>query len=698
MLRKKILATTFVLFSLIFMQATLNVGIMSVSATMPSQLKIYAGPTSIPADNHAYTVIDVQLQDSKALPARATQDTTIYLSSSATNVATVDSTMTIKQGATSATATVYTTYTPGSTMITAAASGYMTVQTSITTVGPLPSTVAVYGFPPTLPADGRTYQAVIVQLQDSTSTPAKAPINGVTVTLSSSNTNVGAVDPSVFIPAGTTYAIASFATSYNPGIATITPVASGYLSKTAKMTTEPAVTSPLSVQLGICVAPTNTAADGNTYPQVAVQLLDPTGKITTLPYDTTVTLSSSIIAVGTVDSSLTIPAGQTYAVANFKTTYMSGSTTITAAATNCAPYQAQLSTVGPIPTQIAIYGLPSALQADNQPYNALQVQLQDSTGKPAKDPVGDVVVYLFSSAPDAGTVDATLTIPFGQTQATGTFYANYIANSATITAQASGYKLGQTKITTYLIDPVFLNSTVSSDSDNILAGAQTNVTAFVAYNGSDPATKATVSFTSNKGGAFSTTTEVGNGIYSAVFTAPRISTSTSCIITASAAKTGYNTTTGNVQITITAPEPTPTPMPTATPTPTPSPTPTPTPTPSPTPTRTPTITPTPTSAPTPTTTPTPTPHPTNTPSPKPATTSTLAPVTSNTPTETPTQPTASPDVSSTLRPTSSTPTTTPSTLEANAASPIPAAAIYALVGVVTATVAVAVLFFLRKKL
>jgi hypothetical protein len=697
MLRKKILATTFVLFSLVFMQATLNVGIVSASAALPSQLKIYAGPTSIPADNHAYTIIDVQLQDSKAEPARATQDTTIYLSSSATNIATVDSTMTIKQGATSATATVYTTYTPGSTMITAAASGYMTVQTSITTVGPLPSTVAVYGFPPILPADGRIYQAIIVQLQDSTSTPAKAPINGVTVSLSSSNTNVGAVDPSVFIPAGTTYAIASFATSFNPGIATVTPVASGYLSKTAKMTTEPTVISPISVQLSICVAPTNTAADGNTYPQVAVQLMDPTGKITALPFDTTVTLSSSNIAVGTVDSSLTIPGGQTYAVANFKTTYMSGSTTITAAATNCAPYQAQLSTVGPIPTQIAIYGLPSTLPADNQPYNSLQVQLQDSTGKPAKDPVGDVVVYLFSSAPDAGSVDATLTIPFGQTQATGTFYANYIANSATITAQASGYKLGQTKITTNLIDPVFLNSTVSSDSDNILAGTQTNVTAFVAYNGSDPATKATVSFTSNRGGAFSTTTEVGNGVYSTVFTAPRISSSTSCIITASAAKTGYNMTTGSVQITITAPDATPTPMPTATPTPTPSPTPTPTPTPLPTPTRTPTITPTPTLAPTPTIIPTSTPHPSNSPTPKPSTTSTLAPVTSNTPSETPIQPTTSPDVSATLRPTSSTPTSTPSTIETNA-SPIPAAAIYALVGVVTATVAVAVLFFLRKKL
>ena len=67
------------------------------------------------------------------------------------------------------------TFYPGTTTISASATGFTTVLSTITSVGPIPSSIGVYGFPSTLPADGNTYPAIMVQLQDSTKAPARAP-------------------------------------------------------------------------------------------------------------------------------------------------------------------------------------------------------------------------------------------------------------------------------------------------------------------------------------------------------------------------------------------------------------------------------------------------------------------------------------------------------------------------------------------
>ncbi len=99
------------------------------------------------------------------------------------------------RGDTSASANFKTTFSPGTTTISASATGYSTVQASITTIGPIPSEIAVYGFPSTLPADGNKYNAIMVQLQDSSGSPARAPQGGVQVALSCSDTSVGTVDP-----------------------------------------------------------------------------------------------------------------------------------------------------------------------------------------------------------------------------------------------------------------------------------------------------------------------------------------------------------------------------------------------------------------------------------------------------------------------------------------------------------------------
>ncbi len=175
-----------------------NSGYASTNA--PAALKIYVGPTSVPADNNSYTCIYVQLLDSSQHPTRALQDTVIGLSSSNTNIGTVKPSITIPASATYASTSFQTTFSPGSSTIAATASGFATVQAAVTTIGPIPAKVAVYGYPSSLPADGNTYNCILVQLQDSSGAPAKAPKQGVQVTLSCSDTtDVGSVASNVTI-------------------------------------------------------------------------------------------------------------------------------------------------------------------------------------------------------------------------------------------------------------------------------------------------------------------------------------------------------------------------------------------------------------------------------------------------------------------------------------------------------------------
>jgi hypothetical protein len=550
MSKKQFLGLALILVLLACCQSLLISSTFTAYAAEPSKLKIYVGPTSVLADKGDYEILLVQLQDSKNVPARALEDTTISLSSSQTNVGTVDSSITIPKSSTEATGTFHSTYTPGTTKITAVLTGYMAVEASVTTVGPMPSTLAVYGFPPVLPADGGSYDALIVQLQDSSGSPAKAPLGSVEVSLSSTNNTVAAVPASVTIEAGNTYATATIqTTAAATGSAVVTAIASGYSSKQTTITTKQTATQANTLK--IYVAPPKVLAEGKSYNQILVQLQNASGFIAQIPTSLSVTLSSSKTDVGAVDPTITIPASKTYATAKFTSTYFSGTTTIIAAAPDYATDTAPLTTVGPVPKKLSVYCLPSALPADNQEYKAIQVQLQDSQGKPAKDPEGDVTVNLFSSEPEAGTVETTLTIPFGETYATGTFTSTATANTTTITAQTSGYESGQAKVTTYSIDKFILNVTVTADPDTVNSGQQTTIRAHVTYNGTFPTLKAIVTFKSNlNGSVFSSVTEEGNGYYATSFTPPSAKNNTICTITANATKTGYVSGITTLQVTI----------------------------------------------------------------------------------------------------------------------------------------------------
>ena len=425
------------------------------------------------------------------------------------------------------------------------------MQSSITTVGPIPSAVAVYGFPSTLPADGNSYNAILVQLQDSSGSPAIAPIGGVQVTLLCSDVvNVGSVTPNVVIPEGMTYATADFTTVPNytkVQTAIVTSVAQGYKSEQLTITTTPVSTNPTQVK--IFPGPTNVPADENSYPQIALELQNATGFVSVNPSDTVITVGSTDPTIGQINSQTTIPAGQTYSVETLSTTYKAGTTTITAIGTDLSRSQQAVTTIGFTPSKLAVFCVPSMLPSDNATYSTIMVQLQDSQGRPAKDPTADVSVNLFSSQPTVGSVTSTLIIPFGQTQAAGTVSVTNSPGSTSITAQASSYTTGQATMTTYFIDFLPLQIKLTPDSQTLNNGAETNITAYITANGA-AITGAAVQFASDSGGTFTTTKEVGNGYYNTIFTAASFTKTTTCTITATALKTGYLNSQTTTQITI----------------------------------------------------------------------------------------------------------------------------------------------------
>ncbi len=277
---------------------------------------ICTGPTSVLADNDTYNCIFVQLLDSSGQPARALQDTTISLSSSLINIGTVHSSIIIFKGTTFASANFNTTFSPGTTSISATASGFATEQAIVTTVGPIPSAITAYGFPSTLPSDGNTYAAIMLQLQDSSGNPARAPQGGIQVTLSCSDTSVGTVPSTTTIPEGQTYAVANFTTTTKAQteatfeLAAITAVTQGYTPSQLIITTTPVATNPS--QLKIFVGPTKVPKR-SPQPKSQVELQNATGFVAVNPTDKIVILASSDQTICRTDQ-IIIPQLQPYAL------------------------------------------------------------------------------------------------------------------------------------------------------------------------------------------------------------------------------------------------------------------------------------------------------------------------------------------------------------------------------------------------
>jgi hypothetical protein len=336
--------------SLTFSASGLNSGtpiqVNSLAAPpTPVQLQVLVGPTLVLADKGDYSAVTVSLLGSNGNPAVAPSldPVTVQLTSSDTQVGSIPPSVTIQAGSSFAAIPFTSTFLAGTTTITAFANGLQTSQQPISTFGPVPSQLALKVVPGTLPADGNSYEALEVLLEDSSGGPAYASNDtGLTIQLLSSESNVVSVGSLVTIPAGSVFAMANLQTTLLPGVANITAFAAGLSS--AGITVQTRIPAPSSV--AAYISPTNSLLSSvSPGPILVVQLQDYGGNPAEAGADTLVLVTASNSTVLKTPLALIIPKGKDYVTSPLNV-LSQGSTTLTTESPGLASSRASLNVAG----------------------------------------------------------------------------------------------------------------------------------------------------------------------------------------------------------------------------------------------------------------------------------------------------------------------------------------------------------------
>jgi Putative Ig domain len=295
----------------------------------------------------------------------------------------------------------------GTSVITADSTGYISGTASVLVVN-----LGAISLPANLTVPPGQSAGLNVKLS------SPAPSDGVTVALTSSDTNTLTVQPTVFIAAGaTTAATQAQVTGIQFGSATVTASAGGYTGDTQTVKVSGTISfSPQVVSVG---------AAGDASVSLVLSAPAPAGG---LP----ITLVSSDTTVATVPPSVTVAANSTTSPNVLVHGVAAGSATITASST-----LSSLSN-GTLPVTVTVAGS-IALPANVSVGQGKSVAFPVTLSAPA--PTGGTTVTLSTS--DSTTVDISpksLTIPAGQTQPAS--QPQLIGNGlgpVTITATAPGY-------------------------------------------------------------------------------------------------------------------------------------------------------------------------------------------------------------------------------------------------------------------
>ena len=265
--------------------------------------------------------------------------------------------------------------------------------------------------------------------------------------LTSSNPQTGTVPSSVLFPGGQAYVVVPFQTTTSPGNTTVSAFASGYEPANLRVDTQELGGIPIA--LNVTVSPDQIPPEQGLNADVVVQAIDSFGNPVKLASNLVVTLSSSNSQIGSVPSTMVIPAGQSFAVATFSASYVAGKSVVTASASGYLSGSASVSTVGPVPRRLVVSIAP-ALLSDTLGVNAtMSIQLQDNNSQTpalAESPVNVIVTSSNDSV--VQPLETVVTIPAGSTYATTVLVAQGEAGYANVTASAQGYVKGSALVTT----------------------------------------------------------------------------------------------------------------------------------------------------------------------------------------------------------------------------------------------------------
>jgi hypothetical protein len=423
--------------------STITVRTVGISGA-PNRLTAYILPNKVLAKNGTKAMIVVELQDGNGLPARATEDITVSLTSSVTSVGIVDPETTIRRNSTFTVAYFYPSNRPGSTEITASASGLQSTTLEVRTLSYNPNKLALYVLPNILPRQSKGM--VIVQIQDSRGRPIFAT-SDIKVILASSNTSVAALDTNYLtIQRGMNYGRAYLTTGNLTASTIIYAAAQGYESAEAiiyVMETEVAKSGTLRIfSLPVLLS------DGQQHTVIAAIMMN--NNLTSLvrpAYPLKIYFSSSNMRVGEVSEA--VLTDKEYAYASF-TSLTVGCTNITALADDFNASQTSISVVEEPKFKLDLCVRPSLIPVDSPYKPIIVIEAQNEYGEPILAP-SDVKAYLFSSNTRVGKVEAAVFINQSQYYALSSFYITSDLGNTDITATATNFASATAKIATFKV-------------------------------------------------------------------------------------------------------------------------------------------------------------------------------------------------------------------------------------------------------
>jgi len=219
-----------------------------------------------------------------------------------------------------------------------------------------------------------------------------------------------------------------------------------------------ATQASLPTALSISPIPPKLPADNNTYPAIVVSVVGSTGQPTVALTDINVSLTSAQENVGKIEENVVIPAGETYAIANFTTTHTAGMTTVTATTTGLTTAATLVTTVIAVgyPTHLVITAVPNTVPASTAGTGNLILELEDDVGLPAKA-ITDVPISLYSSNTNVVNVTAATTMmQQGEYLKEINYTSGFVPGAALVTASATGFASGSATVSVLGSPPLAL--------------------------------------------------------------------------------------------------------------------------------------------------------------------------------------------------------------------------------------------------